>query len=438
MVNVASIFSTLGNPNSLIPLAIKDTASTAGMTAGSYITGKEEGHDRFIDEVGTEAIWLGGIPFFKWLYDKTAFKAIGLDSKFDARNLENKEVLAKIKEYAPTDKIRNDIEKISKKENLFKKAAIGKFVVSTALTIGSYIALTKYKQYYTDKKIRQNLIKEYQESQKLESKEKNKEAQTTKNPAFKGFGSAIQSLAFSPVKNMWVLDGAITAERLADSRSKQEFVGYTIKEASLLFFMYYAGDKIKEMLENYAEKKHNLSIDLDARALEGDAIKQAFKDGSIVRSLEEFSAANTSKANLYEFLHKNPENLVVKTAKTSDIIKNYKEPQGLFKKAKDTGKIDTRKFIDLKDVEGVKDKLSKLYSQYKEALAKGKTSDEFFNQVKKLKRGSIITSIGACILALGVLTPAVMLLNRMSSDDNQEFETKKRIREQLVKEGVIA
>ena len=86
----------------------------------------------------------------------------------------------------------------------------------------------------------------------------------------------------------------------------------------------------------------------------------------------------------------------------------------------------------------MKDKLSKLYSQYKEALAKGKTSDEFFNQVKKLKRGSIITSIGACILALGVLTPAVMLLNRMSSNDNQEFETKKRIREQLVKEGVIA
>ena len=44
MVNVASIFSTLGNPNSLIPLAIKDTASTTGMTVGSYITGKEEGH----------------------------------------------------------------------------------------------------------------------------------------------------------------------------------------------------------------------------------------------------------------------------------------------------------------------------------------------------------------------------------------------------------
>ena len=100
MVNVASIFSTLGNPNSLIPLAIKDTTSTAGMTVGSYITGKEEGHDRFIDEVGTEIIWLGGIPFFKWLYDKTVFKALGLDSRFDARNLKDKDVLAKIKEYS--------------------------------------------------------------------------------------------------------------------------------------------------------------------------------------------------------------------------------------------------------------------------------------------------------------------------------------------------
>ena len=120
MVNVANIFSTLGNPNSLIPLAIKDTASTAGMTAGSYITGKEEGHDRFIDEVGTEAIWLGGIPFFKCLFDNTVFRAVGMDSKFDARNLKNQDVLKKIEEYAPTEIVKNNIQKISKNQKLFK------------------------------------------------------------------------------------------------------------------------------------------------------------------------------------------------------------------------------------------------------------------------------------------------------------------------------
>ena len=438
MVNVASIFSTLGNPNSLIPLAIKDTTSTTGMTVGSYITGKEEGHDRFIDEVGTEVIWLGGIPFFKWLFDNTVFKALNFDSKFDARNLKDKTVLEKIKKFAPTDEIKKEIEKISKNEKMFKNTATAKFFVSTALTVASYIGLTKFKQNYTDKKIRENLIKEYQENQALKTKEDKSEVKTSSNPSFKGLGSAVESLAFSPVKNMWVLDGCITGERLKDSRSKQEFIGYAIKEASILFFMYYAGGKIQEMLENYAEKKYNKSIALDARVLEDGFLKNAFQDKSIEKSLAEFKLANTSKADLYEFLHKNPDNLVVKTAKMSDIIENYKEPQGLFKKAKDTGKIDTRKYIDLKDVEGVKDKLEKLYTQYKDALSKGKTSEEFFSQVKKLKRASILTNIGSCMLALGVLTPAVMLLNRMASDDNQEFETKKRIREQLVKEGVIA
>ena len=429
MVNVAKIFSTLGNPNSLIPLAIKDTASTAGMTAGSYITGKEEGHDRFIDEVGTEVIWLGGIPFFKWLYDKTVFNALGLDSKFDARNLKDKDVLTKIKEYAPTDKIKKDIEKIATKEKTFKNVATGKFFISTALTVASYIGLTKFKQKYTDKKIRENLIKEYQDTQALKTKdEKAKEANSSANPSFKGLGSAIESLAFSPVKNMWVLDGAITAERLKDSRSKQEFIGYAIKEASILFFMYYAGGKIQEMLENYAEKKHKMSIGLDARVIEDGYLKKAFEDGSITKSLEEFKTANTSKANLYEFLHKNPDNLVVKTAKLSDLIAMHKE----------TGKIDTRKYIDLKDIEGTRNKIEKLYNQYKDAISSGKTSEEFFSKVKKLKRNSIITGIGSCMFALGVLTPAIMLLNRLSSNDNQEFETKKRIREQLIKEGVIA
>ena len=179
MVNVAKIFSTLGNPNSLIPLAIKDTASTAGMTAGSYITGKEEGHDRFIDEVGTEIIWLGGIPFFKWLYDKTVFNALGLDSKFDARNLKDKDVLTKIKEYAPTDKIKKDIEKIATKEKTFKNVATGKFFISTALTVASYIGLTKFKQKYTDKKIRENLIAEYKAEKEAELAKKDENTTKT-------------------------------------------------------------------------------------------------------------------------------------------------------------------------------------------------------------------------------------------------------------------
>ena len=101
LVNAAKIYSTLGNPNSLVPLGVKDASSCLGMTAGSYATGKEEGFDRFIDEFGTEALWLGGIPAFKWIFDKTVFKAYGLDSKIDPRNLKDSEIFKKIKQYAP-------------------------------------------------------------------------------------------------------------------------------------------------------------------------------------------------------------------------------------------------------------------------------------------------------------------------------------------------
>lgn len=435
MIKAASIFSTLGNPDSLVPLLIKDTTSTTGVTVSSYITGKEEGHDRLIDEVGTEAIWLGGIPFFKWLYNNTVFKALGLDSKFDARNFNDKDVFTKIQEYSPTKEVKNSIDKISKKEGMFKKLATARFIVSTGLAVGSYIGLTKFKQYYTDKKIRENLIAEYNAN-----KDKNNNLESTKNssnPSFKGLGSLVQNFAFSPVKNMWILDGCITGERLKNSRSNQEFIGYAIKESAILFFMYYAGGKIQELLEHHAEKKHKMSIGLDARVIEDGFLKKAFENGSIKKSIEEFNTANSSKANLYEFLHKNPENLIVKTAKMSDIIEMYKEPQGLFKKAKVTDKIDTRKYIDLKDVEGVKNKIEKLYKQYTDAITSGKTSEEFFNKVKKLKRTSILTNIGSCMFVLGACIPAIMLLNRMAGEDNKEFETKKRIRAQLLKEGII-
>ena len=61
MVKVAAVFSMLGNPNSLVPLAAKDILSTAAVTSASYMTGKEEGQDRLIDDVGTQIIWLLGI-----------------------------------------------------------------------------------------------------------------------------------------------------------------------------------------------------------------------------------------------------------------------------------------------------------------------------------------------------------------------------------------
>lgn len=429
MINPAKIYSTLGNPNSLIPLGVKDVSSCLGMTAGSYVTGKEEGFDRLIDEFGTEALWLGGIPALKWIYDKTVFKAFGLDAKIDPRNLKDMDMFEKVKKYAPSEEIKKNLEKAGEKKRLFKNLAATRFFVSTLLAAGSYVGLTKLKQKYTDQKIRKNLIKEYQEEVKKNEAEnqKNEEAKKTSQPSFKGLGKIVEEFAFSPVKNMYILDGFITTERLKDSRTPQEFAGYVIKEGSALLFLYYAGKKIQQFMENSAKKNHDKSITLDSRVLESEELKKVFHDGTIEKSIKDFDAANTSNGNLYEFLHKNPENEVVKIAKKSDVLKTYGK----------TNKIDTRAFVDFDEVKGVNKQVNELYTQYKNALKKGETTEEFFTKVRKLKRNSINMNIGACILALGVITPAIMLLKRKTDKGGSEFQTKKEIKEELIKEGVI-
>ncbi len=426
LVNAAKIYSTFGNPNSLIPLGVKDASSCLGMTAGSYITGKEEeGVDRFIDEFGTEILWLGGIPAFKWLFDKTVFKAYGLDSKIDPRILKDKVIFEKIKEFAPNDEIKNNLIKAENNSKMFKNLAAAKFVVSTVLAAVSYVTLTRLKQKYTEDKIKKNLIKEYNEKKDKDAK---KDSKVSQNPSFKGIGRVVEEFAFSPVKNMYLMDGFITTERLTDSRNPQEFIGYAIKEGSCLFFLYYAGKKIQEMFENNAKKKYNKSITLDSRVLEDDAFKKSFEDKSIEKSIIEFQKANTSSTSLYEFIHKNPENKIVKIAKQADLITELKG----------TNKIDTRVFIDLKEVEGVHDKVLELYRQYKEALQKGETSEAFFKGVRKLKRKSISNNIGASILALGIITPGIMLIKRLTDKSGKEFQTKKQIKEKLIKEGIIS
>ena len=101
-ITASTVYSILGNNSSYVPLAIKDVANSCGLTAASYIAGdKAEGKDRFIDEFGTQIIWLGGLPAFNKLFSLILFKPAKLDSKIDARILKNSEILKAAQELLP-------------------------------------------------------------------------------------------------------------------------------------------------------------------------------------------------------------------------------------------------------------------------------------------------------------------------------------------------
>lgn len=445
-ISASYIYSKLGNSNSLVPMAIKDIANSVGLTAGSYITGDElEGKDRFLDEFGTQAIWLFGIPAYKKLLDFTLYKALKIDPNFDVRNFskKRKKLINKTINYADSS-IKESIINATKNPKFSKNLAMGKFVVSTALTILSYAGLTKYRHLQTKKAAQKEILKEMQLENKdnkdkfLYTKPANKAAfnglhqnKTQDQPAFTG---GISEFMYNPVKNLMILDGSITAERLAESRNKQELAGYAIKEGSFWAFMYFASKPIQKFLENRAEKntKKPVAIDLDARVIESEDLAKAFKDGSLAKSSEKVLKL-ISYNSMLDYIHNNPDDFVVKMAKMSDIIPTLK-------KATQADDVDYRQFIDYDEFQGVASKLKKLsqkFENFKATDVKDKSIEAFLKNVKKAKRSSIILNIGACIGALGVLAPALMVAMRKFDKNNEGFQVKEDLKQEMLASGKI-
>lgn len=437
-ITASTIYSTLGNNSSRIPLAIKDCANSCGLTTASYIAGdKLEGKDRFIDEFGTQAVWLGGIPAYQKLLDYTMFKPMGLDAKVDARLLKDENILKAAQELAPTKAIKDSIITATKNQKTFKNLTMAKFVASTVLTTLTYLGLTKFRHKYTENQIKKDYLANKKQNITFNDKTNNvpfssafadihntgKTKTNNKNVTFTG---GVQDFIFDPVKNLMLVDGAITSERLVHARNPQDFFGYVIKEGSFWAFMYFAGPLIAKALEKNAENKHHKSIDLDARVIESKQLEEAFKNGTLKTQIEAFKSADKSNVDIYKYTinkanlpkEHTARNLVVDMASLSDIIGFDKT----------TSKVDTRKYIDLSSLRGVSEKLEKLLNQYE---ASNETVDEFLKSVRRLKRHAVLKNIGACIGALGILAPAIMLAVRHFSP---EYQVKKDIEKKLSEE----
>ena len=426
-ITASTVYSKLGDNSSLVPLAIKDIANSCGLTAASYMSGDNaQGKDRFIDEFGTQAIWLWGIPVYKKLLDIALFKQAKLDPEVDARILKNKDILQAAKEMAPTESIKNSLKAVAENQSKFKALTVAKFAASTILTAGTYLGLTKFRHNYTESKIKKDYFEKMKKQQMNGYNTENipfssafshvhKQNKNSKNVAFTG---GVQDFIFDPVKNLMLVDGAITGERLTHAKNPQDFLGYVIKEGFFWAFMYFAGPTLSKALEKFADQKGK-SIDLDSRVIFGKDLEKAFngKDSGIMpKQIQEFKKAAKSDLELYKFAVKpDNKNLIIKMAKDSGIITL----------ADGSELVDTRKYIDLKELRGICDKAEKLFTQYKKSE---QPLDEFLKSVRSLKKASILKNIGACIGALGIIAPAIMLGLRKL---NPDYQVRKDIEKKL-------
>ena len=237
---------------------------------------------------------------------------------------------------------------------------------------------------------------------------------------------------YNPVKNLMILDGAITTERLAHSRNRQDLMGYTIKEGTFWAFMYFASKPIQKFLEKTADKntKKPTSIELDSRVIESKELEKTFKDGTLKASVEKVLSLDTSE-NLMDYAHQNPDDFVVQMAKKSDVLP-------VLKNALQADNIDYRKFIDydeFKEVAKKLDKLDKKFEAFKSASLKDNSLDAFLKNVKNTKRMATLANIGSCIGVLGVLAPLIMVMARKFGNDNQEFKVKEDLKKQMLAEA---
>lgn len=443
------IVSTFGDHTSLYPLAVKDCVNSLGMTAFSYDAGgKIEAKDRFIDEFGTQTIWLGGLPFFKWAFNKTAYKAAKLNPNIDMRLVADKdqfEVATKYaKKYAKKLEDKNLINSLTdagKQSKLFRNLFLSKFATATALTLGSFFTLVKLKQEYTKKQIE----KEFWEKKAKEGFYKNDVAKSQafkgfaansapktaeadnskKSPSFKGAASFMQSFMFDPVKNLFIVDAGITGERLASSRTKSEFVEYSIKEGSLLLFMYVAGRYVQKGIEKLSEKIFKKPIELHAEFLASDELKNSISSGKINKDLETFSKIADNKKAIYEFFYadKNSGNIIVQAAKKSGILSTLKDAS-----KKDTGLINPHQYIDAEKMKELANNLKKVSESYKKS---GEGLEQFLKKATNLKIGSVAANIGVSCLFLGLIVPYAMLKYREKQNGNKEFHVQKQIQQNL-------
>ena len=438
-----SIISTLGNPESKIPLAIKDTINSSGLTYFSFDAGgKLEGKDRFIDEFGTQIIWLGGLPFFRWIADKTIYKYKGLNPDVDVRVATSQDHIDFAKKILnpSNNEGKNMLKSINDAvDNLptFKKLFYSKFALATILTFVSYFALTNYKQKTTEKAV----IKEYMKKKANDEimAEKIKEVKTFANfsettfqgkksnktqgkPSFGGLN--FQSFMFNPVRNLMIIDAGITTERLHKARNKYEFAEYAIKEGSLLFFMYMAGGWIQKGIEKLFKNRFKTPVDMDLRFINSETLKDAMGTDKLKNEINEFKKLKTPK-DVIGYIAQHQDSTIVKGAKISGLI-------GQFEK---TGNIDPGKYID---TEQMKEFVSMLDNFINHSKKSNLPLKDFMKKARNYKIAAILSNIGICCAALGYAMPKIMFEYRKKFSGSKDFHVAKHLEEKLAQSNSAA
>ena len=297
-VNLLSGLSN--NKDSIIPMAFKDVISDC-VTVATY---KKEGGDddpreKAIEEFGTGAFWLFGIPAIKFAIDKTLYPLLKLNPNLDLRLLKDKDrfqnVLESAREHAKENnsaaikelnileslKEKNSVLKSFTNEQLYKGLFVTKFATATIATGLILAKIIRYKQKTTKDRIN-NDIQNEQNSKKQQTSTLNKSVKNSQvyqmftandkksnTPSFTGLG---EFFMYNPIANTSLMDCVITGTRLKEARHGER-KEVALKEGFQIAFVYLIARPLQLMFEGIGSKL-NLPIGMDPKILFSKNVKE--------------------------------------------------------------------------------------------------------------------------------------------------------------------
>ena len=381
-MSLVNVISAIGNNSSIYPLLVRDCGieipSKVAMTYSQNLKdskqmAKNAVRERLIDEYGTSAIWLGGIPLMDYLCNK-GIKKLGYDPKINPDLFKEtteqgiKKNIEKFKDLAPKEVA--EMKKVLANKKTYERLLAGKFILSTTIPVLLMgFALPKMNFALTEKlRAKQNA-------------EKNNKTETpsTSNPSFKG--GVIPALAnMSTVNKMAVTDGGLTVGRVATARNKYEKMEMAFKMSGMMFLNFVAPKWIAKGFDRASNKLFNTNVNLDPKIL---------NDKEFIKAIKENSLKLPEQGKIIEFLDKNPNAQFAKLAEKFCGVKYLKN-----------GVRDPRCFVNEKEIAKFQSEIEKFAQQAK----KDGNIEAFAKKALKVKSGNIIANVAlsSFLLAIGL------------------------------------
>ena len=378
-----NIISAVGNNRGIAPLFVRDCCieipSKLGLTYNQNLKDSKQMannalRERFIDEYGTSAIWMGGPiligKFADWLIKKSGFSPNVNMSLFKERKDQGIRLnIEKFKDKAP-DAVK-DLEKALLNKKKYQNLQAGKFALSTLIPIALMGFVLPKLNFKLTEKIKSNQEKKTQ----------------SRNISFKGLASTMANM--SNVNKMAVTDGGLTVGRVWTARNKYEQMELGFKNAMMMFLNFVFPIYLAKGLDKLSLKLFNTNVNLDPKLMNNNEFLSSIKENSIEMP--------SKRENIIEFLDKNPNSKFSKLCEEYCGVKYLKN-----------GIRDPREFVDTKKIEEFIKELKKFSTQIKS----DGNIEKYSKKAIRIKSANIIANVGISSFLLAVALPELIFFLR--------------------------